>query len=137
MSLPEPESSNEPDEKKKIREELAKLQAEIGPLRAKVEEARMKPFLENLGRLGNFAQTARLGDGALELTMGMYPHNATLAEAVAGLVDYALVESRGAAPTPDEDKLRELENLRWELESKLWRADSRPSAIEPEPSPGD
>jgi hypothetical protein len=134
-SFPEPESPNEPEEKKKIREELAKLQAEIGPLRAKVEEARMKPVLDSFGKLGNYAQTARLADGALALTMGIYPQNATLAEAVGGFVDYAVDESTRGAPTPDEEKLRELENLRWELESKLWRADSRPSEIEP--SPGD
>ncbi len=130
-SYSEPEAPNEPEEKKKIRQELAKLQAEIVPLRAKVEEARMKPVLDSFGKLGNFAQTARLADGALAMTMGIYPQNATLAEAVGGFVGYAVDQTSQGAPTPDEEKLRELENLRWELESKLWRSDTR--AIEPEP----
>jgi len=136
-SFPEPESPNEPEEKKKIREELAKLQAEIGPLRAKVEEARMKPLLDSFGKLGNFAQTARLADGALAMTMGIYPQNATLAEAVGGFVGYAVDQTSQGAPTPDEEKLRELENLRWELESKLWRAEPRAIEPEPAPAPGD
>lgn len=112
----------EPEDKQKIRAELQALEAEIAPLRAKVEEARMRPFLDALDKLGNYAQTTRVGPAGLEMTLGLYPEGATLAEAVAAVVSYAMSEGRGAPPSPDEEKLRELENKRWDLERQLWQA---------------
>lgn len=119
-------SEGESEEIKKVREELAKLNEEITTLRSAVEEARMRPLLDALGKLGTMAQTLGVGDKDVELSMGVYTRGGTLAEAVGALVDFGMVGARGGPPSPDEEKLRELENKRWELEDKL----SRPAVEE-------
>lgn len=121
--VPSPEDG-ESEETKALRAELAKLDAEIDALRTQVEEARMRPFIDAFHKLGTSAQTATLADGHLEMTMGLYTRDATLAEAVAAITSFAMEGASRGEPSPDEVKLRELENKRWELESQLMRPKS-------------
>lgn len=119
-----PAQEGESEEKKAIRAELDKLDAEIDALRTQVEEARMRPFLDAFHKLGTSGHGASLGEGHLELSMGLYTRDATLADAVAAIVGFAMEGANRDEPSPDELKLRELENKRWELESQLMRPTS-------------
>lgn len=123
-SFVSPPEDGESEETKALRAELAKLDAEIDTLRTQVEEARMRPFIDAFHKLGVSAQTATLTEGHLEMTMGLYTRDATLAEAVAAITAFAMEGASRGEPSPDEVKLRELENKRWELESQLMRPKS-------------
>lgn len=117
-------------------DEIAKLDAEIQPLRAASEEARMKPVIEVLEKLGTMAQAVTIdGQGALA-TMGVYTKGATVPEVIAGLVEMGMnVGKRDSGELSESDKrLRELEDQRWKLESQLWDL-NRPKAeaVTPEP----
>ncbi|HRE91482.1 MAG TPA: hypothetical protein PK095_20355, partial [Myxococcota bacterium] len=121
--MPAPQDG-ESEETKALRAEIAKLDTEIEALRTQVGEARMRPFIDAFHKLGTSGHTATLGDGHLELTMGLYTRDATLADAVAAITSFAVEGVNRDEPSPDELKLRELENKRWELESQLMRPKS-------------
>lgn len=108
-------------------EAITKLDAEIQPLRAASEEARMKPMLEMFEKLGTFAQGVSIdGQGAMA-TMGVYTKGATVPEVVAGLIDMGMQMSKELEPNETDKRLRELEDQRWKLESELWNT-HRPAA---------
>jgi len=117
-------------------EAVAKLEAEIQPLRAASEEAQMKPVLAALEKLGMFAAGVTLDAQGVHATFGLYTKGATVPEVVAALVDMGMqVGNGGGEPSEGDKRLRELEDQRWKLESELWDT-NRPKAVEeimPEP----
>jgi len=101
--------------------ELVALDAEIAPLRAAVEEARMKPITDALDKLGTMAQAVTMDAQGATAVFGVYPRGATVPEVIDALIDAAMSqERREGEPSPDEVKLRELEDRRWKLESEIF-----------------
>lgn len=121
-------------EAKAKHEELTKLDAEIRPLRQKVEEARMKPIMDMFHKLGTLAEAVTMDGQGARATLGIYTRGATIPEVVRGFVDLAVKGEAGDADDPDEKRLRELEDKRWKLESELWDL-NRPKAEEAVPEP--
>jgi hypothetical protein len=114
-------------------EQLAKLDAEIAPLRAKVEEQQMKPVLDAFAKLGTFAQGLSLDAQGSASTMGIYT-TAPVPEVIATLVDLAMTGTqRGGEPSEDDKRLRELEDQRWKLESELMAPKFDAVEIAPDP----
>ena len=114
-------------------EELKKLDAEIAPLRATVEEARLKPILEAFDKLGTLAEAVSVDAQGLSATIGIYPKGATVPETLAALIDAAMQMERRSEETPDEVKLRELEDRRWKLESEIFSFNRpKPDELPPE-----
>jgi|GEM_PF-3959542 len=116
-------------------EEIAKLDAEIQPLRAAVEEARMKPMFAALEKLGTMAQAVTVNGQGVQATMGVYTKGATVPEVIADLIEMGMnVGKREAGEGSEADKrLRDLEDQRWKLESQLWDA-NRPKPEEAAPA---
>lgn len=121
---PMPEDANA--ETKAKYEQIAKLDAEILPLRAKVEEQQMKPVIEAFAKLGTFAQGLTFDAQGANVTAGIYT-SAPVQEVVATLIDLAMTGAQRGEPSDDDKRLRELEDQRWKLESDLMR----PKAAEP------
>ncbi len=114
-------------------EQLAKLDAEIAPLRAKVEEQQMKPVLDAFAKLGTFAQGLSLDAQGSASTMGIYT-TAPVPEVIATLVDLAMTGTqRGGEQSEDDKRLRELEDQRWKLESELMAPKFDAVEIAPDP----
>lgn len=101
--------------------ELHELDAEIAPLRASVEAARMKPVIDAFDKLGTMAEAVTMDARGAAAVFGLYPKGATLPEVIDALIDAAMSQERQQAePSPDEVKLRELEDRRWKLESEIF-----------------
>lgn len=110
-----------PAEAKAKLAELQRLDAEIAPLRASVEAARMKPIIDAFDKLGTMAEAVTMDAQGVAAVFGIYPKGATVPEVIDALIDAAMSQERPQAePTPDEVKLRELEDRRWKLESEIW-----------------
>lgn len=101
--------------------ELVKIEAEIKPLRAKVEEAEMKPIIDAFDKLGTLAEAVTIDDHGVRATIGFYP-KASVTDTITSLIELGMrgAQDRAGGEHPDRARLNELEDKRWKLRSELW-----------------
>ena len=116
--LPELPATASREAKAKL-DELKKLDAEIAPLREAIEQARMKPLSEAFEKVGTLAEAVSLDAMGAQVSIGVYPKGATLPEVIAALIDTVMQLQRDPEPSQDDERLRDLEDRRWKLESEL------------------
>jgi hypothetical protein len=115
-----PVGMNESAELAAKRKELSDLDKEAKQLREAVEAPRTASLFAAMQKLGTWAQTLKRTDKGLVWRFGLYPEGATLAEALAAVVQAAM-NAETSRNSPEQVKLRELEDKRWNLYSEISR----------------
>ncbi|MFO0750730.1 MAG: hypothetical protein U1F43_34430 [Myxococcota bacterium] len=119
MEMPKP---GDPEAAAKY-EEYMKLRKQVEEAERAAQEKSMAAMMAAFDRMGYLAEGVTVGDDGLVATIGQYLKEGTVADMVADLVKLRMGANQA---DPDAEKLREMREQMWKLESEAMR----PKAIE-------